>query len=703
MQKIKRILKMLSPIAVLTPCVLASISCTSRFEQEEREKLRIVTFYSNDVEKKRYKALVEIIDSYNKYVDENQSKNSELMKIEPYVLGKNHEEMISKLRLGLSNKDSSNLGNLILAYPSVAVAIAEYDMSLDFNNSTKNIYDKYTSINKNLLGLDPNKKWVLPFGRSTEIMTIDKLALAHIIKQIDQYNKKINNKSIISTENAKKINEAITQYDSNSTDEKERNFIENYWKITEQSIQKHWNSFDLSYLDDSILDSYDSLYKFSQFVSLLLNESNAQNDVYTLGFDNPISELYMQLFNESGNNWDEYFLKPDKNNSVKLDYKKILNDKTSKEHKIFKSKLSQLLNIINTGRMYTQYSNDYFNSVRIQKDHKILFAISSSRAINYYKYAPNFSLTYKQQNISYLADNGNGLKYQDNNIIWESGKYKKVVLTNDHITNNQRNKIIQFAKDAKDIQVLYNGANAFELFKKNKNDLMKVYINTEYDKKAKKMLPLTPEQIKKIDEVDLNVSDVATYKQMVEEEKKLAKNKYEIIYLIKNIEKTTENYKKLNDNETFVTTTPKYKEKSKDVRGTYFVQGPSLMAMHANQKQNKATQHFVQWLYEHKTNYDKYIATPVERFASQSEYIFPSDNFGKLYKDKHVKNNVFNDIQIENQKSDMLPFEEPVDTSSQIFREAIEVNLNLAIKDSYKKDNQLTIDQLIMNIKNKIK
>ncbi|MBN0919668.1 P68 family surface lipoprotein [[Mycoplasma] gypis] len=727
--KWKNIIKVLLPLSVLSitsPFIAASCQNTARFDQEQSQSLKIMTSYGPSNDLKRYNALKSVIEEYNKYVKLNKDKNQNLQPVELKVSADSLQGLYSKINLDLRAKNTKNFGNLVLAYPSSAVLAGTFDMLLDLDSvNTDYINPEFLKINQSLSGLKKDKKWILPFGRSSEVLTVDKPLLGYIVQEMDKQYKKQKHVSILDENNSDILKSSIELFNSDKITENERTRIEELWKFDQYNLD--FSKLSLEKLSDDILDSYDQMIEFTKFVNSTLNDNENYSDtLYTMGIDSIANFVYLQLFNDAKNDFSKYFLQPKEGASYKLDYKKVLSDPESKEYQTFAKYIEKTLELINSGRTYIQRDPTYdFNSARIQTTHKMIFATGTTLAYNYVRFVQN-SFLYKGKDISYLA-NGFAKRNKDdtNNsdtLAFNVGLDKFTLDLNSQSQHdefakgvaetNQLKLIKNFLGDNNSIKTLYASNEAKKLAQSN-NDFQKIYLPRDWSSEGKytdaekQQIINTITAIQKINPNKIN--------EIAELEKQLP-NSVDRWFLLKNVAESQSDKYQLKLSNTLITPQVRYNSKNSGERGSFILQGPSLMALHSNEKQDKATLEFIKWLYDEnnlitwedlnkKTTPETRIKLiPIEYFAYKSNYIFPSNNF--FNQSKHLKINEFASTFIKateeiNLGKGVSTFEEPVDESSDTFRNAIRGSLQRAFEQARYHDNKIryTKDKVINEIK----
>ncbi|QJR44221.1 P68 family surface lipoprotein [Mycoplasma miroungirhinis] len=724
MFKFKNILKAFAIVTLASSVVTIAASCqiSTRYDQDayfskdnegkKIEKIRIITNFGPSSDQKRYNALNSIIDKYNEFLDENKDNSewNDALKVEAnYNFGLTYNDVYNNLKLKISSKDRQTIGNLVLNYPSTAVFLGSYNMILNLDDVDTHLVNQSTINSYRILGLDNSKKWILPFGQSSEILSVNKLLLGYILNALNSKYSKKHTDTLISNKNSALLNESLQQFNQQNPESKK--YLENLWKLKDVT-DIDFSQYENTKLDDSIISTYDGMLEFSYFIAKLLNSINNSNQLFTLGMDNPVNEIFMQMYNKASNNFDNFYLKPLKSKQYILNYYENIQNSQNNE---FIELLNKYVDLANTGRFYTQFDSETdFNSTTLQTQHIMLFSISSSLAYNYVKYVPE-SYSYKNQTISYLGIGdwtNNEAHIGANTFLYtlevdNNNKFTKWLNKKDNsknsvfLTNQNINEIKAFSENLSQLKILHNSTAANELFLKNKQDFQKIYLTNN--------IPNVSE-IKLVNDILTKLPSVTNLEEIHNLEQKLP-NTYIGYWLLKNFQKIDKNLKpQITPNEVITTSVPLKNNANDTNRGTFIVQGPSIIGIHANKKADKATLKFLKWLYsDYKITVKaaenlSLQLTPVETFAFLSGYLFPSSNFVSEYKKTSPNpflNTFLDNLQKSQEINGAVPYQDIADLNSNSFRDAVSSALNLAIK-SGQTNQKITIDKVIEFILNAI-
>ncbi|MCU4116874.1 P80 family lipoprotein [Mycoplasma zalophi] len=724
MFKFKNILKWVGVLTLVIPFTAMGASCqrvtkydqNAYFSKDEEsgkvaEKIRIISHFGPTTDAKRHDALETIISEYNKYLDdtENSQELKDALKVESnYNFGFSYTDVYNNLKQKIVAKDKKTLGNLVLNYPSTAVFLGSHDMILDLDDVNTDLVNKSTIESYRILGLDSSKKWILPFGQSSEILSVNKLLLGYILNILDTKYSQTHTDMLISNENNSILNESLELFKQQNQASKD--YLENLWKLNDAN-QIDFSEYEINKLDDFIISTYDGMLKFSYFIAKILNNIGNTNKLFALGMDNPVNELFMQMYNQANNNFDDYYLKPLKSKQYILNYYEAI---TKKENNEFTSLLKQYVDLANTGRFYTQFNiATDFNSTTLQTQHVMLYSISSSLAYNYVKYVPQ-SYSYKNETISYLGigdwvNGGAGVgadtflyNLEPNNTQeYTEWKNKKPTKSSAFITNQNINEIKEFSGGLSELKILHNSSPSKDLFLNNKEDFQKIYFT--------KKIP-SESDIKLVNSILTGIKSAKTIEEINKLEEQLPKNYY-AYWLLKNFNKIDNNSKpSMLKNEALITSIPLKNNSSSKNRGTFIVQGPSIIGLHASEKADKATKIFLKWLYSDykiQIQVNKSLSlslTPVETFAFKSGYLFPSDNFVKEYRKTSPNpflNTFLDNIEKSENENGPIPYQDIADLNSNSFRDAVNSAINQAIKLG-QTTQKITFDKVMEAILNAI-
>lgn len=669
MKKINKILLGLAPAAALIAASGLSAACghtgggsgtSYGFDQTDDGKLVLASGFSNT--NKQGIALKAVVDAYNKWIKDNNKQSEGYLPVEVKTLANGYNT--NTLRSDLDAKNSNDFYNMTLNYPAAASILSQYKMNLAIS---KEDYDKFGiengfNLGNDLIGGNTKKeKWVVPLSRSSEMLSVAKALVGKFIKELNGLGVKISD-----TDNTK-VKEYLDYY---TTNKNEAQGVDETWahaktekldEIKEQIVKA------LPEMSDQIFRDYSSMINFSIQAKKMYNKDPLLN---VIGFDslpNVINTMTTSLTNGDIN---KGYIKPDEDKITTggFDYSTFLKDANSEQSKLFKKIVDLILEGVKEGAVWIGGAGAYGSNNLLK--YQLAMSLGSTAG-----YSHTFSTAKSLTNLK-IKDTTTSLDQSSLEVLGqkpgESDKWVIQIKSGEH-TNGVYGKD-NWAKASKyDKKITQEAANiikekvqgqagylvelssTFE-YKNNKISLKKgnkeldaVYLGKIYEGNEKEYFFLKESQVKK-EEVSSN--------------------------------------KILNETDADWISSPLAFDKT--AKKAVFIQGPSILPIHANEKEDKATKLFINWMFQHdlenfeivevskkgetKTTFDG-KQKPIDIFNEYGSYISPTKSYfssGKASKlNKATKIAFDNFKQLDNKDSGYIPSEDIATSLSDVLREAI--------------------------------
>ncbi|CAX37206.1 P68 family surface lipoprotein [Metamycoplasma hominis] len=666
MKKINKILLGLAPAAALIAASGLSAACGHTgtgygFDQTDDGKLVLASGFSNT--NKQGIALKAVVDAYNKWIKDNNKQSEGYLPVEVKTLANGYNT--NTLRSDLDAKNSNDFYNMTLNYPAAASILSQYKMNLAIS---KEDYDKFGiengfNLGNDLIGGNTRKeKWVVPLSRSSEMLSVAKALVGKFIKELNGLGVKISD-----TDNTK-VKEYLNYYTTNTNEAKGVDETWAHAKTTEKwdEVKKQIVKA-LPEMSDQIFRDYSSMINFSIQAKRMYNKDPLLN---VIGFDslpNVINTMTTSLTNGDIN---KGYIKPDEDKITTggFDYSTFLKDANSEQSKLFKKIVDLILEGVKEGAVWIGGAGAYGSNNLLK--YQLAMSLGSNAG-----YSHTFSTAQSLTNLkikdtttsldqSTLEVLGQKPKESDKWVIQiKSGTHKNSVYGKDNWANASKydKKITQEAADIIKKQVqgqegyLVELSSTFE-YKNNKISLKKgnkeldaVYLGKIYEGNEKEYFFLKKSQVEN---------------EVVSSNKILNKEDADWISSPLAFDKTA--------------------------KKAVFIQGPSILPIHANEKEDKATKLFINWMFQHdlenfkieevfkgKTTTKTFEGKqkPIDIFNEYGSYISPTKSY--FSSDKASKLNTATKIafdnfkQLDNKDSGYIPSEDIATSLSDVLREAI--------------------------------
>ncbi|QKX37578.1 P80 family lipoprotein [Metamycoplasma hominis] len=665
MKKINKILLGLAPAAALIAASGLSAACGHTrtgygFDQTDDGKLVLASGFSNT--NKQGIALKAVVDAYNKWIKDNNKQSEGYLPVEVKTLANGYNT--NTLRSDLDAKNSNDFYNMTLNYPAAASILSQYKMNLAIS---KEDYDKFGiengfNLGNDLIGGNTKKeKWVVPLSRSSEMLSVAKALVGKFIKELKELGVKISDKDNT------KVNEYLNYYTTNTNEAKG---VDETWahaktekldEIKEQIVKA------LPEMSDQIFRDYSSMINFSIQAKKMYNKDPLLN---VIGFDSLPNVINTMTTSLTGGDINKGYIKPDEDKITTggFDYATFLKDANSEQSKLFKKIVDLILEGVKEGAVWIGGAGAYGSNNLLK--YQLAMSLGSTAG-----YSHTFSTA---QSLTNLKIDGTNTSLDQSSLEvsnkkpnasdkWviqiKSGKHTNGVYGKDNWAKASKydKKITQEAANIIKEKVQGKSGYLVELsstfeYKNNKISLKKgnkeleaVYLGKIYEGNEKEYFFLKESQVKK-EEVSSN--------------------------------------KILNEADADWISSPLAFDKT--TKKAVFIQGPSILPIHANEKEDKATKLFINWMFQHdlenfkidevfkgKTTTTTFDGKqkPIDIFNEYGSYISPtksyfsSDKANKLNKATKIAFDNFK--QLDNKDSGYIPSEDIATSLSDVLREAI--------------------------------
>lgn len=665
MKKINKILLGLAPAAALIAASGLSAACGHTgtgygFDQTDDGKLVLASGFSNT--NKQGIALKAVVDAYNKWIKDNNKQSEGYLPVEVKTLANGYNT--NTLRSDLDAKNSNDFYNMTLNYPAAASILSQYKMNLAIS---KEDYDKFGiengfNLGNDLIGGNTKKeKWVVPLSRSSEMLSVAKALVGKFIKELKELGVKISDKDNT------KVNEYLNYYTTNTNEAKG---VDETWahaktekldEIKEQIVKA------LPEMSDQIFRDYSSMINFSIQAKKMYNKDPLLN---VIGFDSLPNVINTMTTSLTGGDINKGYIKPDEDKITTggFDYSTFLKVANSEQSKLFKKIVDLILEGVKEGAVWIGGAGAYGSNNLLK--YQLAMSLGSTAG-----YSHTFSNAQSLTNLkikgtttsldqSTLEVLGQKPKESDKWVIQiKSGTHKNSVYGKDNWAKASKydKKITQEAANIIKEKVqgqegyLVELSSTFE-YKNNKISLKKgnkeldaVYLGKIYEGNEKEYFFLKKSQV---------------------ENEVVSSNKI------------------LNKEDADWISSPLAFDKN--AKKAVFIQGPSILPIHANEKEDKATKLFINWMFQHdlenfeieevfkgKTTTTKFDGKqkPIDIFNEYGSYISPTKSY--FSSDKASKLNTATKIafdnfkQLDNKDSGYIPSEDIATSLSDVLREAI--------------------------------
>lgn len=663
MKKINKILLGLAPAAALIAASGLSAACGHTgtgygFDQTDDGKLVLASGFSNT--NKQGVALKAVVDAYNKWIKDNNKQSEGYLPVEVKTLANGYNT--NTLRSDLDAKNSNDFYNMTLNYPAAASILSQYKMNLAIS---KEDYDKLGienvfNLGNDLIGGNTKKeKWVVPLSRSSEMLSVAKALVGKFIKELKDLGVKISDKDNT------KVNEYLKYYTENGNEAKG---VDETWKHAKSDkIDKEQIVKALPEMSDQIFRDYSSMINFSIQAKRMYNKDPLLN---VIGFDSLPNVINTMTTSLTGGDINKGYIKPDEDKITTggFDYSTFLKDANSEQSKLFKKIVDLILEGVKEGAVWIGGAGAYGsnNLLKYQLAMSLGSTAGYSHTFSNAKSLTNLKIDGTNTSLDQSSLEVSNQKPGESDkwvIKIKSGKYENGVYGKDNWAKASKRdkKITQEAANIIKEKVQGQAGYLVELsstfeYKNNKISLKKgnkeleaVYLGKIYEGNEKEYFFLKESQVKK---------------EVVSSNKILNKEDADWISSPLAFDKTA--------------------------KKAVFIQGPSILPIHANEKEDKATKLFINWMFQHdlenfkieevfngKTTTTPFDGKqkPIDIFNEYGSYISPtksyfsSDKASKLNTETKIAFDNFK--QLDKEDSGYIPSEDIATSLSDVLREAI--------------------------------
>lgn len=665
MKKINKILLGLAPAAALIAASGLSAACGHTgtgygFDQTDDGKLVLASGFSNT--NKQGIALKAVVDAYNKWIKDNNKQSEGYLPVEVKTLANGYNT--NTLRSDLDAKNSNDFYNMTLNYPAAASILSQYKMNLAIS---KEDYDKFGiengfNLGNDLIGGNTKKeKWVVPLSRSSEMLSVAKALVGKFIKELNGLGVKISD-----TDNTK-VKEYLNYYTTNTN---EAQGVDETWRHAKTEKLDEVKAKILAALpemSDQIFRDYSSMINFSIQAKRMYNKDPLLN---IIGFDSLPNVINTMTTSLTGGDINKGYIKPDEDKITTggFDYSTFLKDANSEQSKLFKKIVDLILEGVKEGAVWIGGAGAYGSNNLLK--YQLAMSLGSTAGYSH-TFSTAKSLTNLKINDTTTSLDQSTLEVLDQKpsasdkwvIQIKSGKHTNGVYGKDNWAKASKydKKITQEAANIIKEKVQGQAGYLVELsstfeYKNNKISLKKV--NKELD---------------------------AVYLGKIYEG-----NEKEYFFLKKSqvVNEVVSSNKILNKEDADWISSPLAFDKT--AKKAVFIQGPSILPIHANEKEDKATKLFINWMFQHdlenfeivevskgepKTTKFDGKQKPIDIFNEYGSYISPTKSY--FSSDKASKLNTATKIafdnfkQLDKEDSGYIPSEDIATSLSDVLREAI--------------------------------
>ncbi|MCV3753466.1 P80 family lipoprotein [Mycoplasma enhydrae] len=624
MKKINKILLSLTPVSAMAIPLMAA-ACGRRFDQNYDGIIKIATGYGEN--NPQGKAMKGIVQAYNDWLesgteeDKKKRKEDGYLKVEVEFLPNGYNT--GPLQSKLNAKERNKFWNIIINYPTAAAIISKRDMNLSISDEDYNalkILDTFKNANDDIAGNDKKEKWVIPFSRSSEMSAIDKVLLGKLIKELKAIDGVNYTQDAVKT---KKIDEYVKYYEdlSKAATPNDAKYVDTEWEISKtvelDKAKEAIKKLNIT-LEDEMFSKYDSLVDFAIAAKKLYSGKDSNNK-YIIGLDSLPSALnVMNAAITKGDKSKQYIPPSEKHKRFGgYDYESFLKKNTD-QNKHFESMLGKVFEGIKTGAIWIGGGGAYGSSSLTR--HNMAISIGSTAGFTHTFVKGNDKTIYflKTNKAKRELGTPNEIKEptkqpnKDKGALFEFGKYLNPIFAYDSNV-----KMGQYDKKFID-------KKAQDQFIKHKDKFGDYHLlDAEFNKNESTLKYKGEEDKLTADEISKIIDLGAIFENDSRKYILISKD----LYTSEKISKE----KLVNKEDADWISAPL--RKSASDKKSVFVQGPSLVLIHANEKEDKATKLLVKWLFEHKhtkvtiDKKDYANINSVDAFNQHGNYISPTEAY----------------------------------------------------------------------------
>ncbi|MBN0919030.1 P68 family surface lipoprotein [[Mycoplasma] gypis] len=703
----KKVTKFLAATAVLVaPVAGLAASCQAgRFDQNDDGKLLILSPWSDS--NRQGQILREVVDYYNKH----QTNAEDFLPVNIEIAGKGYQD--TTLQAKLNARDKGTLANVVIQYPTVASTILSYDMQLPFDDLKDTINsifsETFLDVNSTISGNKDNHLLTIPMTKSGEMLTIDKILVGKFATELVALGATLD-------PNATLMKSYVDYYKKPHTTG-ESGEVDKIWesgkiKDSEVEYKNELKSELANYtISDSIFTSYEELIKFSKYAKKMYPYST----YYVLGLDSFPNQTFVAADSLVGSTNDALVNK-DASEVVDGGYNfKSFHTSGTPQNKTLKAVYELFKPGFEANAIWVGGGGAYgSSSLTVQK---MAFSLGSTAGYShtFYKdnavvkkfhFATNIPELSAKKNvfdkITSISNVGSKLAPTDAQKQWailEGEQYKNPILKSTEKKVGKHDYILSDKNaDAKFAEI------------QNQEGFLVYGTPFVYDE-SKKVV-----KYKFDDDADFEFNKEVKYLGQMKQGP--SGKLYDLFFLPQKylIKSVSSGSGVVNELDADWIAAPS-KVKSTDTTNYFLTQGPSIMGVHANDKEDKATKAFIKWLISEritltvdKKTYEN--STPVEIIAAYGSYIAPTKNILSLDKNseayKKLKLNKATEITFDalkdvltNPNSNKL-VEDPAAPKSQTLRQGLEA-AGKSFMTTTDQGKEMSFNQFVLKIKQAVR
>ncbi|MGV1742254.1 P68 family surface lipoprotein [Mycoplasmoides pneumoniae] len=709
--------------------ILTACGARGKFDQVDDGVIKLATSIQN---KDSIAALNTI---YKKYKERHPGSYP----VQNFQVPGGYSGLRNDIRTRLSAKDGNNFYNIVLNYPDVVSSLATSDMQLILDNvDTKLLSKNFLSFNERIGGVRQKGIYAIPISLSTELMVLNGPVLHYILnsaKKKENGAQMIKRSGSFSTvqkgtmaidmndqktkdlwqkiENAAKANGKTT---STQTSPQPKNAVSSLQlkqaaegtstdnsqdaENSDNEIKKTWGEYKEEgnhtlkgyTFKASVFENWNELLDFStrvanSFPDKIKNQAfkKATELQGVFGVDSVSGALFSATFAAGGGDYDKFFfnVKNGRGNFRNLLEKGSSYNNLQKVFNDYKQLISSNGLYINKGGAY---------SSNFLKFHQLAFSVGSSSGYHFAFAGESAKrLEFGQKAIEYPRDtyeikaptnsqNGNGTLLGSFTKSKSNGKEQS-----GQDEDNQTSETIELYKSSVP-SGKEAGKNALAI---TNQQLISALENAAKDNKTSQpqARSLTAsDQVQITQSSDKVIGYITTSNLDIDNNNtfdvgKLNGDKSTSKIIVNATLKTLNKINTLQSEEGIILPHPQ-KYKSTDPQAVATVQGPSIIGVHANAKENAETQKFINWFINQKETWPENSKgnkngqngqmTAAQYFAKSSGYVLPySETFTKQSEDEHSTTKDAYKILKDVNDGKLVGYSDPSDFRSGKFRDTI--------------------------------
>ncbi|WP_427902820.1 P68 family surface lipoprotein [Metamycoplasma alkalescens] len=634
MKKSNKILISMASVAAIgaLPLVAARCGGSQKFDQRNDGILKIATGFSET--NNQGTAIKGIVEEYNNWLNSGSDEEKKERKEKGYLPvelvflpnGYNTGPLSNKL----SSKDQNTFWNIILNYPQAASILAQSEMNLALSDEEFDDLDLapvFKNTNKPIAGNTNHEKWVVPFGVSSEMQSVNKLVLGKLLSELETIGVKKGDDN-----SAKKINDYISYYKSSNKKGYIDNDSANGWDKDKASnldqAKKDILAMNITLADD-IFESYEKLIKFT-IAAKKLFPANVNRPI--LGIDSLATSINVMNASQSKGDLTKGYITPSDKHEVTggYDYESFLTKNTD-QNKVFEDLLKLVFEGIKSGAIWVGGGGAYGSNILTK--HNMALNIGSTAGWH------NTFIADKSSKIYFIDKQENEIDKNRYFNLYQSKSSGEVVLQFNRIEDGEKkiNKI--YSHDSKTelrrFEKKFKTKNDQDkLIKELKNNFSFKLLEYEYDENSNSLILGRDSKGDIVSSFKLSDTHKGKFKalgKIFNDDKN-----YSLVLDKSSIsDKTISADGLLNEQDADWINSPLI-NKDGDKK-SIFAQGPSMVLIHANESENKGTKLFVNWMFKHNLSeitlrgrgdpltYNN--IKPVDAFNRFGNYISPTNSY----------------------------------------------------------------------------